>query len=216
MTNRDFILGIIKLYQKARKVNVPSNKIHRGRSRSVSSEAEDLFAFFLSKKIKCDSLYVDQPISVAGYKSQFYPDIVIVKNNIITTFCDLKMDLGWKRDELSSLAKRQSIFLKNIRGMECKVINGVTKEEKKFKISRNISYYFIIISDRNINKKLLKQHQDSINKLGNRIKLFILTSGQSLNAYGYTPSNLIKEIEINESSFESLLKSVRSLNRVGG
>lgn len=83
MTNQDFILNIIKLYQKSRETSFYNKKIKRGRSRSISSSAEDLFALYLADKIDCDFIFVDQPISVIGHKSQFYPDIVVIKNNNI-------------------------------------------------------------------------------------------------------------------------------------
>lgn len=127
MNNRNFIYKIIELYQTARKPKFPNKKIKRGRSHSIASSSEDLFAHFLINKVKPDLIYVDQPISIEGFKTQNYPDISIVHNNVVTAFCDLKMDMGWDRAGLFDLCKKQNKWIGGVRGKKCKIRDGVTK-----------------------------------------------------------------------------------------
>jgi hypothetical protein len=112
MNEKQFIARVIESYQIARKPIYSNPKLSRGRSHSVASRVEDLFAFYLVNKINCDRIYIDQPISVVGSKAQIYPDIVIVKNKKITALCDVKMDLGWKRNELFNFCRRHAALLK--------------------------------------------------------------------------------------------------------
>lgn len=208
MNNRNFILNIIKLYQKARLSKFQDKKIRRGRSHSISSDTEDLFASFLLKKIHCDLIYVDQPISISGRSAQFYPDIVIVKNNKITAFCDLKMDLGWKRGELYTYCKKLKVFLGQIKGRDCKIRDGTTKEDKHYTIHSKVSFNIVVISDQNINPIILKSHEKNIKTLGSGVELFVLSRKEHPNTYGYTPEELVKKISIDDGAFKKLIRKL--------
>jgi len=210
MENKEFILNIIKLYQEARISKFQDFKIRRGRSRSVSSDAEDMFALFLSKKIDCDCIYVDQPISIDGRGVHFYPDIVIIKNNKITSFCDLKMDLGWKRDGLYSFCQKYKEYLALIKDKDCKIRDGITKEDKHYNISSTASFNVVIVSDQNINPKTLKNHLENIKKLGGDVEIYILSKKEHPNTYGYTKEKLIKKIEINDADFNRLINKLNN------
>jgi len=208
MDGKCFILDIIKLYQEARVSKFENKNIRRGRSRSVSSDAEDLFALFLFKNITCDLIYVDQPISISGRKAQFYPDVVIIKNNKITAFCDLKMDLGWKRKELSNFCEKTNVLLKQIKGKDCKIRDGVTKEDKYYVIDKDVSFNIVIVSDQNINPRTLKNHEENIKILGRDIELFILSKKEHPNTYGYVPIELLEKIEVEDSEFNRLINKL--------
>ena len=76
--------SIQKEYVNARKVmvgNREAKRVFRGRSRSISSIAEDLFAKLLFREFKLQRIYifVDQPISLIDKEKTFYPDIFICK-----------------------------------------------------------------------------------------------------------------------------------------
>ena len=202
MDNKGFIFEIIKLYQKARVSKFKDKKIRRGRSHSISAEAEDLFASFLLKKIGCDLVYVDQPISISGRKAQFYPDIVVIKNNKVVAFCDLKMDLGWKRSGLYIFCKKLKISLNQIRNKDCKIRDGITKEDKHYTIHPDASFNVVVVSDQNINPNMLKNHEKNIKKLGKDIELFVLSRKEHPNTYGYAPRELLKKIFVETSRNE--------------
>lgn len=208
MKNKTFILNIINLYQDARVSKFKSRIIRRGRSRSISSDTEDLFALFLSKNITCDLIYIDQPISFNDKPVQFYPDIVIVKNDKIKSFCDLKMDLGWNRYGLYSFCEKHKDYLIKIKNKTCKIRDGITKEDKYYTVSKSVSYNVVIMSNQNINPKKIQEHQKNIKKLGRDVELFILSQKKHPNTYGYKPTELIKKIEINDSEFAKLIKKL--------
>ncbi|KKS70128.1 MAG: hypothetical protein UV40_C0004G0001 [Parcubacteria group bacterium GW2011_GWA1_42_7] len=209
MDNEDFILNIIKLYQKARETGSDNKKIRRGRSHPISANSEDLFALFLIDKINCDFIYVDQPISIVGRRGQIYPDIVIVKDGIITSFCDLKMDLGWKRRELFSFCKTKKNKLSQIRGKQCKIRDGLTKKDKIFTISSKLSFNVVILSDQNIKAEILRDHRKKIGSLGADVGLFILSGREHPNTYGFTPDELLKRIDIKNEAFNELIEKLR-------
>lgn len=67
METKVFIESVIDLYKAARQITLPfafeSEKIRRGRSHTISSLTEDLFAYFLVNKFpQVDKIVIDQPI----------------------------------------------------------------------------------------------------------------------------------------------------------
>ncbi len=208
MNEKQFITKVIESYHTAREPLFSNPKIRRGRSHSVASKIEDLFALYLVNKIKSDQIYIDQPISVVGSKAQIYPDIVIVKNKKITALCDVKMDLGWKRNELYNFCKRHASLLKKIRGIKCKIRDGQTKEDIYYQIDKKACLNIVIISDQNINKTLLAKHIKKIEPFKNVVRVIILTSGEHPNTYRISTSDLLKKLVINIQSFTILIKAL--------
>lgn len=213
MNEKQFLTKVIQLYHKARESRFPNPKIRRGRSHSIASDAEDLFALFLVEKVKCDLIYVDQPISVKGYNAQIYPDIVIVRNKKIKALCDIKIDLGWKRTKLYDLCRNYDLLLEKIRGKECKIKdkeckikNGLTKVES-FCFDKNVSYNVVIVTDQNIPKRILEDQKTKLRQL-KYVKVFILTSGEHPNTYGIGASKLVEKISIRKQVFVDLLKTL--------
>ena len=160
MENTEFIREIIELYQEARKSRFSDKKIKRGRSRTISSLIEDLFAAYLSEKIDCDEILVDSPIKVDGFKNMFYPDIAVVKKGKIVCTFDLKMDMGYVRDLMIPLYNKASENVKKFRGKAChsNVMkdNLIEKEEKAYAFSKKLKHFFVVISGRNISDKKKK------------------------------------------------------------
>jgi hypothetical protein len=208
MNEKQFLIKVIKLYHQARKPLFPKRKISRGRSRSVASDVEDLFASYLVDRIKCNSIYIDQPISIEGRKSRIYPDIVVVKNQQITALCDIKMDLGYKRKELYNFCKRHAKLLFQIRGKKCKIRDGLTKEDKFYRTHKNICLNIVIVSDQNINHRVLADHLEKIKPFSKVIRVFILTTGEHPNTYGVTIPQLLKKITIKKQIFSDLINQV--------
>lgn len=208
MNEKDLIYKIITLYRTARKSKFPNKKIKRGRSHSVASSIEDLFARFLVNKVKPGLIYVDQPISVEGFKTQNYPDISIIHNNIITAFCDLKMDMGWNRAGLFSLCKEQNKWIGGVRGEKCKIRDGVTKTDSFYRIGARATYNIVLISNQNINQTLLNKQIENSKRFNPKVEVFVLTSGEHPNAYGISIENLMKKIVINKNDSKRLVKKL--------
>ena len=206
----NFILGIIKAYNEARKSRPANSKIHRGRSHSISSIAEDLFANYLvANDEKIELIFVDQPIYLKAIKQFFYPDITIVKKGAITAFMDLKMDLGWSRNELVKLCIKHGQTVLNAKGEECNVKDGITKLSRPLKISKRVTYSVVIINRRNSGNNLDSQAQD-VKKLRPSIDLFLLCNSTSYhtNRYNVKPRELVDKLAINKKAFKQLLKKI--------
>lgn len=209
MNNREFVFEVIRLYQSARNSKFPNRKISRRRSHSTSSSVEDLFAHFLSGQIECDHIYIDQPISIDGFKNPIYPDLAIVHNNHITAFIDFKMDLGWNRDGLYDLCKKQYDRLKKARGKKCKLKEGISKKEHFYVIDGEATFSVVIFTDRNINQDLLRHQVQKLLDLRPDLEIFILTSREHPNEHHISPEDLIQKMEIKDDEFKKLI------NRLG-
>lgn len=203
MNEKQFLTQVIKLYHQVRKPLFPNGKVRRGRSRSVASSVEDLFGAFLAERIHCDLIYVDQPISIEGYRAQIIPDIVVVKGQQVTALCDVKMDLGWKRNELYLFCQRHANLLTKIRGKKCKIRDGLTKEDRSYHIGRNVCLNIVIISDQNIGHEILDEHLRKVKRFRGLVRVFILTKGEHPNTYGVRIPELLERITIDKQAFDA-------------
>ncbi|MDC1205339.1 hypothetical protein N8083_00630, partial [Candidatus Pacebacteria bacterium] len=203
--------NVVKAYRKARVTQSKDKRVRRGRSHSISSVAEDLFAEFLVLNDKTiEAVYVDQPISVAiGRKrKQFYPDIMIVRNEVIVSFVDIKLDIGWNRDGLTDLCKKHKATVQAVRGKECRLRDGVTKKMQHLKIADSLSYNVVMISRTNINAEILEKHEERITKLAPEVDLFILCDTGHPNNY-VSSKNIIEELGVNDGVFKRLHKKLK-------
>ncbi len=210
MNSQEFIYRVIKLYHSARRPKFPNHKIKRGRSRSISPFLEDLFALFLVDQVRCEKIYVDQPISVSGIKDQNYPDISIVRGGKITSFCDLKTDLGWNRRGLVDLCRHHYRWVQRARGRGCTLKDGVTKEVSLHQISKHASYNVVILSKHNINPELLSTMRTKAKVFSPAVDVFVLTSKEHLNKYGIAPKALLKKVLPPEPDFRELLHKLNA------
>lgn len=210
MKPENFIKKVIIAYQKARLSSIKNKKIRRGRSHTISSVLEDLFAeYLISNDSTIDTLYVDQPISAAG--KAFYPDISVEKGGELIAFFDLKADLGWNRVGLPKLAKEHTETIHSANDKEASLwekIDSKTKIRKKVKIAKNVTYSIVVLSGENINNTKLKEQLKTIKQYAPRVEAFILTAGEHPNEYGMSPSEVLKKISIIDTSFDSLLKKL--------
>ncbi len=206
----DFILKIINIYQDARVSRYADKKIRRGRSPSISSIAEDLLASYLVYADKeVDLIYVDQPIHVPNVVKSFIPDIVIVRNNVISAFLDLKMDLGYKRKGLIGLCEKDQKLLGLIRGKECIIKDGQTKEKRSFVISKSAIYDIVVVSDQNISKTTLKEQLVGAQIYSQDVSVHILTEKEHPNTYGFSPKELMDRMQIKRAAFDHMLTRIK-------
>ncbi len=205
MKPEDLILSIVKAYQAARKPYHKHERVRRGRSHSISSITEDLIAEFLATNdSSIDVIYVDQPIFIEKIKKQLYPDITIVRDGVIESFIDIKMDIGWNRQGLTDLCKAHYKIIRSIKGSECRMRDGLTKDLRALKISKSISYNVVLISRTNISPKILHTHEEKKQKLNPDVELFVLCDTGHPNTYGKTPKEIVKGLSISKESFKRL------------
>ena len=183
MTLSEFIRQVATLYENASKTTNNNVKIRRGRSRSISAEAEDLFAELLVMNDQSiEMIRVDQPITIPtdllpNKKSfQVYPDIVIIKNEHIKALIDLKMDLGWNRDGLIDTCKKHEQTVRLAQGGFGKLKDGQTKAKQEIRFSEDLTYSVVIVSATNINSDKLAHQVSNSNLISERIHTYILLS----------------------------------------
>ncbi len=211
MTPEKFILKIVEAYQEARVpvVSLGQSRVRRGRSRSISGIAEDLLAEYLvSNDDSIDLVYVDQPIAVVGVKGNIYPDILLVRNGVIDTLIDLKLDIGWNRDGLTDLCKKHKQTVKELRGKKAHLRDGLTKEVKELIVSKKLTYNVVVVSRTNINPDKMQEHEKQIAKLRPEVELFILCDTGHPNSYDMSPTEVLKTLSVNDKVLQRLLKKI--------
>jgi len=204
---KQFIREIISLFQQARKSIYPDSKIFRGRSSPISSKVEDLMAKFLVDSFNCDQIYIDQPLSVNRVKGITYPDLLIVKGNKVVGTCDIKLDMGWKRNSLGEICEDASNYIKAIRGKYCKIKRGVDKKEFQLAISENCFHNIIIISDLNNSRTRFNEQLNEVMRFKPSVNVFVLTTGTHLNTYNLEIDEVLASVEIRNEEFDRLIKT---------
>ena len=205
MTNKELIESVIDLYVEARKSKFPSDKIIRARSHTTSSVVEDLMAYFFSNLIDAD-IIIDKSFSVQfeNKRKTIYPDIAIKRGNIITSFFDIKMDLGWKRHEFPDYCIGKSRMIKEIRGQ---VVNF---GKKQVLLNEKLKYEIIIVSQLNITEKMLSRNMKIIKEanIDKEVPIYFLTNKVHPNYRDseYTKSN----IEINHEQLDKLREQIKA------
>lgn len=208
MTPSEFIARVVTAYQNARVPQYVDEKVSRGRSHAVSSIVEDLFAYYLiANSSSINKIYVDQPISLS-IKKRIYPDIVVVKDNMIVAFIDLKMDIGWNRSGLYDLCKKHSDIIEAIRGTECSLRDGSTKETRHYTISDDLTYSIVIVSSTNISPIKLEEQLKLSRVLEPSVEVVVLCKKGRPNTYGTNPDEVIKTLDIDYGAFDKILKKV--------
>ena len=213
MEPRELIRKVVELYREARNPRFYHPNVKRGKSRSISGLSEDVFTYFLAVNLIEDyEFYTDQNITfdkTIPLKS-IRPDITLVKNDTVRDILDIKMDLGWKRDEFGKFCYELNEKVLSIRGKKGKIkplnLDGISTTQKLLKLSEDLIFHIVLISKLNISKEKLKKHLDFIknSKLMN-IEVYILSSEVHPNAYGKYIEDVVNAINVQEEEFERLL-----------
>jgi hypothetical protein len=168
---------------------------------------EGLFAVFLANKIKCDHVFVDQPISVSGQRLR-YPDIAVARDEQLTGFCDLKTGMGWDRKGLRALCRRHCQWLQKARGKIAGLNEkeGLDKRRRSYKVSERATYSVVILHEHNINTEVLKDQISTVKKQSGRdLDVFILTRGGHPNEYGIDAGKLRRAIHLRHGEIRALV-----------
>ncbi len=214
-----FIESLVDAYRAARVPVQRHSKLSRGESRSIASETEDRFAYYLIDRLKnADHIFINQTITSVsnGAKERIKPDLVICHGEEIRVLIDLKMDLGYKRTEFSDSMKKVHKLISKIRGRKFSLWKkiGEGRERLERTLSKNAKYVFVVISDQNINKKQFTEIEKAGSKLHNTA-LFVLLRGIHPNVYGQSRDDTIAKMKrhICNESFQQLDALVDSLTR---
>ncbi|QMU63374.1 MAG: hypothetical protein GKR88_03165 [Flavobacteriaceae bacterium] len=211
MEQTEFLEKTRKAYLGARECSFPpksnSSILSRGTSHSISSITEDLFGCYCAEKVREPNgikILIDPPISFKGTELKnksgkrsllLRPDIAFTKDNIVNCFFDIKTDLGYKRFEFLNQAKDRNNQLNTIKEKYAHYKDGKTKINQRIKISPDIKFVYVVISQGNIGKDKMNSFINGIKLLKN-VDVFVISKGEHLNSY-----NEISKTEINEEDW---------------
>ena len=227
MTKDKLIKRLRTEYLKAKEPIISSRKIIRGTSHSISSYAEDIFAKFIADQFKQKfKILIDPQISIPSLQNSsgnkiflFRPDICVIctQTNCIKMIFDLKMDLGYRRNNFIDFVESRNYELKKIKNHKasCSLIPN-----QDIFFSENLIWNYIIISSGNISQTQMNIIVDyfSKNKMAN---FYILVEGH-LNDFknnNFTINdqhfnNLTNEINnnftINDQHFNNLTNEINN------
>ena len=178
MTAQEFKNRIEKAYSESHNLHCGDGgfDIRRGMGHTMSGYVEDLFALYMAEKLNNHNLkfWVDKVTSIRFRKQDkalsFKPDLMIIKDTVLTHYFDLKTNLGWNRNLEKYLIDRDK-FIGKIKGRKpwCKI----DKQDCHLSISDKLKYQIVLVFDFNINKDLLSQHIEFVKGLQN-LELYIL------------------------------------------
>lgn len=218
MKQTEFLEKTRKAYLEARECSfLPKSNasiLSRGTSHSISSITEDLFGCYCAEKVVEPNgikILIDPPISFKGTELKnksgkksllLRPDIAFTKDNIVNCFFDIKTDLGYKRFEFLNQARDRNNQLSTIKEKYAHYKDGKTKIDQRIKISSDIKFVYVVISQGNIGRDKMDNFISGIKLLEN-VEVFVISKGEHLNSY-----NEISKTEINETDFNGLDKLI--------
>ncbi|MHA3048548.1 hypothetical protein [Acinetobacter sp. ANC 4639] len=214
MKPQEFFSQLVDLYKQQQNSKKIAENIFRGRSRSISSAAEDLVAQFISKNIKRHCIYyVDQPLQFGASNIVKYPDIFILENDkTISHLIDIKLDVGWNRDAMLDFCAIRHHEVMNVLGkltqFNTKNEMGDKIENKNMRFSENLTYHILLLSKENAKKDILDKHYAQVLNKYKNIKLYIFSEGIHPNEY-VTKEEIMAKLQINDVEF---LRFIELLN----
>jgi hypothetical protein len=205
--SKKFVSKLISRYHEARKPIFEHSNIQRGRSRSISGEAEDLLAFFIAENLNRNYKYfIDQPLTTRRIK--IYPDILILNRMKCHNLIDVKMDLGWNRNRFISFCNKKSKLLQKLSNQPGKFKTNHEENEFRFHFGKYVGYHIVIISNKNITENKFNFNYSKANRIKG-IRVYALTGNIHPNEHGMNKKQKMKQIKINNDQFTKLLKNLR-------
>lgn len=205
----DFISRLRDEYLESRKTRLffdaGENLVRRGRSASISSATENMVACLIAKELERHGkkdfvIFVDIPISIKGYRSPKYPDIVVclrdgsrtreivkgrkkktddmpeLKHYKICYMCDVKTDAGWIRGEGAKICDNHANVVLDICNNGIKK-GSVNKEDISMECAEGTCYDVVVVSECN------GSIEGEANPQTPYSKWYILTQGSHTNEY---------------------------------
>ncbi len=206
MTPKEFMRKVIELYRLSRIPEYYHPQVRRGRSHAVAGRAEDLVAAFLGFNLSQQyEIRVDQPISMIGTRKAIYLDIALLQGSELKQILDVKMDLGWNRAGLPEFCEEKRKMIRQIRGSQVRLKDGITKKLEEIYVSSNCSYHILIISDQNISDAQLKASLTGVEEYEPDVTTYVLSGSVHPNEYGVSEDKLLGQLDIHKDAFERLL-----------
>jgi hypothetical protein len=212
IVEKQFIKAVVECYHNARNPHVKNCKVTRGRSRIVSSYVEELFAEYIASCIDVECIYVDYQFRID--RDAFYPDVAVQRGGKIVAMFDLKMDMGYIRDQLRASCEKCKHTVERVRGKKLETRDGRTKQCRNVQFSEDCSYDVVVVSEKNISESGLQAQKRTVEaglvKDGCATALF-LSGGMHPNEYStragafLSIDEVMKNITINYGDFKFIL-----------
>ncbi len=204
MTEIEFFEKVHQMYREANELIEGRDdfNIKRGMAHTMSGYLEDLFALFIAKKVNRKDLlfYVDKVFSIRFNKLEkaksLKPDLMILENNILTHYFDLKSNLGWNRDARKYLEEKNRLVEK-LRGKEAWIRDKIDKTTQQITISNDLTYHMVVVFGGNISKKIMDANIEFAETL-EFVKIDILHQKRRVEAHS----------AINYTAFENIYQSL--------
>jgi hypothetical protein len=210
MTPEDFVVAVVDAYSNSREPIRPHVKLHRGESRSIASETEDLLAFYLVSQIpSIERIFINQPLTPKAGRG-IKPDLVICQRSQISDFLDVKMDLGYKRDKFESTLDEKNVRLSELHGQVFSISadNRRGRERITLPLAQNARYHFVIISDRNVSPDIFRRFEERASRLSN-IAFHVLTRRCHPNEHHWPKDTIMARIEICHQAFKGMVQEIQ-------
>jgi hypothetical protein len=208
MMPREFVREIIMRYHAARLPLYPHERVFRGGSRSVSSEAEDLLARYLIERLPADAkIYINETITSVtdDTRERIKPDLIVTRGEIITAVLDLKMDLGYNRATFPAFWRDRDERVRRLRGRRVvlKVDEAEGRRGKEYNFGAATRFLFVLVSELNISREMLEAILAMRGTMGCS-DLFVLTGREHPNVYGLSVDEALDRIAVYEPEFAKL------------
>ncbi len=174
---------------------------------------EDLFArYLIAKSQRNAKILINQPMSFKnrGGTLRIKPDLAVIVKSRASAFFDIKMDLGFKRNEFAAISRKRDKLILKLRGQPFVTRQGLSKtaEPLSYRVGRRLKYHVVVVSGENIDRRRLRSIKVEFKKL-RASRLYILTEDVHPNDYG-SPSiaQTLGRIRIRHADFEHLLGAV--------
>ncbi|HDY7910619.1 TPA: hypothetical protein RQK48_004233 [Vibrio vulnificus] len=209
MSPEEYFKQLINLYQEARNPRFYNPNILRGRSKSVSSDMEDLTALFLALNLSRHAMfYTDQPVKFTGQRQSKYPDILIHESSgQIKHLVDTKTDMGWNRNGVLPFCKEWDALIESVKGTETEFKTGKDGQIVQGVFSTDLKYHVVVASEVNSGRQILEDYERVKSECQN-VNLYLLSKGCHPNSYKYSPQGILENIEVNHSDFERLVQTI--------
>lgn len=216
-----FIKDVVDRFYAARETFIPNEKISRGESRSVASETEDLLAYYLAVTYpQIEHIYINQNLTPTDNdlkrqigKTLVKPDLVICNQGTIKLLIDVKMDLGYIRNEINDLMNKNNFAIQTLkqRSFKAKVKRKLHSDEVDLIFDKNAKYIYFVLSDKNNTPANLQTTKDLAKRLDS-IEMYTVLSNMHPNDYGIDileAKNKVKDHlnYLDIQSFDAIMKA---------
>lgn len=180
------------------------SRLIRGTITPVAHYFEDEIGRFLYRILdEKYSVMVDYPILFPGRNNRITPDILIVESNTIVMILELKVDLGYEKENWR-VKKEKNIKKINTykNNLSYKELNEGRKENAKIDIIEDVPYGTIVLSQKNGGKKseeIINECQSKNCQAGENVPYFHLIKDKKKH-----PNDFISKNQV-DNYFENLV-----------